>query len=149
VGAAGGGSAGGGSASGGSGGSSSSGGGVVDAGPPPPGPVLTPDQQDITFGGVFGAATYVGQQALDDLAVTSVGLTDVTITAITLTGDPEFSMVLPGPLPVTLHLQQSEFVQARFFPMHPGSYSGLITVTSNAPTLMIPLSGTAVNLDGG
>jgi hypothetical protein len=111
--------------------------------------VLVPDQQSITFGGVFGNATYVGQQALDDLAVTSIGMTDVTITAISLSGDPEFSIVLPGPLPVTLHLQQSEFVEARFFPMQPGSYSGLITVTSNAPTLMIPLSGKAVNLDGG
>src|SRR5579863_164446 len=85
----------------------------------------------------------VGQNSSQTETIKNTGGTSATITAVAATGTG-FSVSGITP-PVTLTAGQSTTFTVKFAPGSAGSFSGTVTVTSDAsnPSLGIPLSGTA------
>jgi hypothetical protein len=86
----------------------------------------------------------VGQTSNQTQKVTNTGGTSATITAASASGTGfSISGITP---PVVLGPGQSTTFTVTFAPASAGSFSGAVTVTSDAsnPSLQIPLSGTAV-----
>ena len=100
---------------------------------------LTANPTSITFTNVV-----VGTNSTQTETIKNTGGSSATITAVTPSGTG-FS-VSGITVPVTLGAGQSVTFNVTFSPQSAGSFSGNVTVTSNAqnPTLNIPLSGTAV-----
>ena len=81
---------------------------------------------------------------------------DLTISAATLSGDPEFAM--EGPLKTTLKGKETTFIRVVFTPKAEKVYMGSIVITSNAeenattkstPSKTIGLSGRGFKKEGG
>lgn len=89
----------------------------------------------------FGNITVGNTQSLSE-TVTNTGGSSVTISQIGISGS---GFTLTGiTAPVTLTAGQSTSFTVSFTPASSGSASGNVTITSNAPTLTIPLSGVGV-----
>jgi len=89
----------------------------------------------------FGNITVGNKQSLSE-TVTNTGGSSVTISQIGISGT---GFSLTGiTAPVTLTAGQSASFTVSFTPASGGSVSGNVTITSNAPTLNIPLTGTGV-----
>ena len=89
----------------------------------------------------FGNVTVGSNQSLSE-TVTNTGSSSVTISQVGISGT---GFSLSGvTAPVTLTAGQSASFTVKFTPVSAGSVSGNVTVTSNAPTLAIPLTGTGV-----
>ncbi|HXZ40196.1 MAG TPA: choice-of-anchor D domain-containing protein [Terriglobales bacterium] len=100
---------------------------------------LTVSPTSVAFGSV-----QVGSSQQQSASLTNTGGTSVTISNATATGT-DFS--LSGlALPVTLAAGQSTTMTVTFAPLSAASFSGSVTITSNAPnpTLVVPLSGTGI-----
>ena len=89
----------------------------------------------------FGSLTVGSNKSLSE-TVTNTGGSSVTVSQVGVSG-AGFS--LSGiTAPVTLAAGQSTSFTVTFTPGSAGSISGTVTITSTAPTLNIPLSGTGV-----
>ena len=100
---------------------------------------LTVSPTSVAFGSV-----QVGSSQQQSASLTNTGGTSVTISNATATGT-DFS--LSGlALPVTLAAGQSTSMTVTFAPLSAASFSGSVTITSNAPnpTLVVPLSGIGI-----
>jgi hypothetical protein len=91
----------------------------------------------------FGSVTMGSKQSLSE-TLTNTGGSSVTISQVGISGTGFSSTGITTP--VTLTVGQSATFTVAFTPASAGSVSGNLTITSNAsnPTLIIPLSGTAV-----
>ncbi len=89
----------------------------------------------------FGSVTVGSNKSLSE-TVTNTGGSSVTISQIGISG-AGFSLT-GSTAPVTLTAGQSTSFTVSVTPTSAGSVSGNVTITSNAPTLIIPLSGTGV-----
>jgi hypothetical protein len=100
---------------------------------------LTANPTSITFTGV-----QVGQNSSQTETVKNTGGSVAHITQVAASGTGfSFSGITP---PVTLNAGQSVSFSVTFAPQSAGTFSGSVTVTSDAqnPTLTVPVSGTAV-----
>jgi hypothetical protein len=88
----------------------------------------------------FGNST-VGVSTVQDITLTNTGNSTVSISSISA-GNPEFTV--SGTPNVTLAPNQSVSVALNFDPTAAGPATGTLLVTSNAPQVQIPLSGTGV-----
>ncbi|HSB85348.1 MAG TPA: choice-of-anchor D domain-containing protein, partial [Ilumatobacteraceae bacterium] len=91
-------------------------------------------------------------------STTSVGLTnrsarDVTVTALTITssqdGGGSTAFTLTTPLPFTIPANTFVWVSVQFHPLHPGSITGMVSVTCDDPAVAqfsVPLSTSATPL---
>jgi PKD repeat protein len=103
----------------------------------------------------FGSACSIGQTSTITLTLThsqNSGLNSVTISNVSLSGAPEFSLgsvsyqgqpvSLPYPLPAGASLQ----VPVNFLPLEPSQRTATINVSSSEGTLRIPVAGFDVAL---
>ncbi len=104
---------------------------------------LTANPTSMTFTNV-----QVGQNSSQTETVKNTGQADAHITAVGASGTG-FSVSGIHP-PVTLSGGQSVSFSVTFTPPSPGTYTGSVTVSSDAqnPTLTVPLTGTAVGATG-
>jgi hypothetical protein len=94
---------------------------------------LTASPASLSFGDVTVDAT-----ATQNVQVTNIGNASVNITTVSATGTG-FSVT--GGSNTTLAPNQSVTVAAGFNPQAAGSASGTLSISSNAPTLNVPMSG--------
>jgi uncharacterized protein (DUF58 family) len=89
----------------------------------------------------FGSVT-IGVANTQTLTVRNSGNANLTLSQATVSGTG-FSMISPT-LPATILPSKSVAFTVRFSPTTAGSFSGKVTLTSNAPasTLVVPLTGT-------
>jgi hypothetical protein len=97
---------------------------------------LSANPTSITF-----ATTTVGVAVSQNVMLTNSGNSNVSISSVTA-GGPGFSV--SGASAVTVAPNQSVEVVVSFDPTAPGLATGSVVVTSSAPQVLIPLSGTGV-----
>lgn len=97
---------------------------------------LVPSPASLSFSGVQAG----GSQTLPE-TVTNSGSSPIKVSATNVKGS-QFSVTAPG-LPLTLTSGHSMTLNVTFTPSGSNSASGSISVVSNSPNLVIPLSGTA------
>jgi hypothetical protein len=131
--------------------------------PLPEKPFILTDVASIGFMTQFMSGTFVGTSILDSMSITNKGLTDLSITDVTQSGDSAFAFKLKDQmdgqpassvLPIKVIGKQSTFIQFTFTPTEVKRYTGKITIKSNAdnlPSLDVPLFGCGVKHgpDGG
>ena len=103
--------------------------------------VLTASPTSLTYTNIT-----VGQTSSQTETIENTGGTSATISAVAATGT---GFSISGiTTPVTLTAGQSTIFTVKFAPASAGTFTGTVTVTSNAsnPSLAIPLSGTAVTV---
>jgi len=94
--------------------------------------------------------TKVGQKPQENLSVNNEGLADLHISAIKFEGDSVFTVAPLVAPPVTVKGKQATFVNIIFAPTEPKTYTGKITIESdaeNTKSLEVPVSG--LGIDGG
>jgi hypothetical protein len=112
--------------------------------PPPDNPFITTDRGSIGFGQEFGSGTFIGTKPMESLSINNEGLSDLHISSITLTGDPEFSMMPQTTPPVTVKGEQSTFVALFFAPTQVKTYTANLNIKSdaeNTKSLDVAISG--------
>jgi hypothetical protein len=89
----------------------------------------------------FGTVA-AGNTVSQNVTLTNTGNSDVTISKIWVSGASVFSMA-GGAAPLQLESEQSVTVDVKFDPKSAGSYTGALTVDSNAsdPSVSVALSG--------
>jgi hypothetical protein len=97
---------------------------------------LTISEPSLSFGNVA-----VSGSQTKDVKITNSGNANVTITEVTASGT---GFSASGGSNVTLAPNQSVSVNVSFDPKTKGTLSGTLTVSSNAPTVNIPLGGTGM-----
>jgi hypothetical protein len=115
--------------------------------PPPDNPFITVDRASIGFGQEFGSGTFIGMKPMESLSINNEGLGDLTISAITLTGDPQFTMMPATTPPVTVKGMQSTFVALFFSPDQAKIYTANLNIKSNAENTMsldVAISGKGI-----
>jgi hypothetical protein len=95
---------------------------------------LSPNVSSLSFGTVTD-----GTAAIQNVTLTNTGNSNVTISSASASGT---GFSVSGGSNVTLTPSQSATVAVSFDPQTQGALSGTLTVSSNAPVLQIPLSGT-------
>lgn len=105
-------------------------------------PALTLSSNTLGFGGISD-----GQDLQGDITLSSTGTAAVTITGITLTGSDEFSVsgVTVGS---TLNPGATDSLDVTFGPTAVGAVTGSVTITSNAGTQTLVLTGTGTGAPG-
>ena len=97
---------------------------------------LTVSETSLSFGNVL-----VSGSETKEVKIANSGNANVTITAVTVSGT---GFSVSGGSNVTLAPNQSETVTVNFNPKSKGALSGTLTVSSNAPTVNVALSGTGM-----
>ena len=97
---------------------------------------LTVSEPSLSFGNVP-----LSNSESKELKITNSGNANVTITEVTASGT---GFSASGGSNVTLAPNQSVSVNVSFDPKTKGTLSGTLTVSSNAPTVKIPLGGTGM-----
>lgn len=114
----------------------------------PNAPQLVTDVVELRFGQDVGELTYVGARTYNTLSVKNGGLEALTLTAVNKSGDGAFTFSLPAEdvLPLTLGARQQTFVEVVFAPTQVGTFTGTLTLVSNASPegRVIQLSGKSV-----
>jgi hypothetical protein len=93
----------------------------------------------ISFGNVA-----VGTAVTNSVTLTAVGTTAITISSASISG-AGFS-ILGASLPYTLNPGQSVIGTIQFSPSSAGAVTGQLTISSNAPTVTVALSGAGTTL---
>jgi hypothetical protein len=108
------------------------------------GAALAPGSLTVNPTSMAFASVQVGNSQPQSASLTNTGGTSITISKATVSGT---GFSLSGlTLPLTLAAGQSTSMTVTFAPQSAGSFTGNVTITSNAPnaTLVVPLSGTAL-----
>lgn len=103
----------------------------------------------MTFGGDFGNGVYIGTSKQESLIIQNQGLEPLEIQEITRVSDPEFTLHLPEGVAGSFIIEPRghAFLTVYFEPKEAKTYSGLITIRSNAvnaPEKVVELSGQGV-----
>jgi hypothetical protein len=129
-------------------------------------PQITVSPGAIYFDSDTGGSWYVGSTTQDGVVITDEGQDPLTISAVTLTGDSAFTLVMPtpgstncdaGPSCQKLTINRppdSAVVQLTFAPTATKTYTATVTITSNGAndggTVVIPVRAYGVmRTDGG
>ena len=113
-------------------------------------PQLVTDRDSLGFGQENGSGTFVGTSVQNSLLVQNEGQKDLVISNVSLSGDSAFDF--EGPDITTVKSGQSALITVFFTPPAAGTYTGKLTITSNAdnkPTKDVTLSGLGIDPDGG
>lgn len=115
-------------------------------------PQITMFPTSIGFGSENGFGVYIGTAPERDFEIINGGLQDLILTSATLTGDSAFR--INGPLSMRITGNKKTFVQVIFTPTDAKSYSGTVTIASNAenaPSATVALQGVGIrpSTDGG
>jgi len=95
--------------------------------------------------------TFVGTSRQSTISITNKGLDDLTLSSLTLSGDPAFRKYVPNdgttnPTLMTIPANKTSYFALLFNPTAAGTFTGNVNIQSNAentPSLDIPVSGTA------
>jgi hypothetical protein len=106
------------------------------------GPRIATIPARIDFGVDAGTPVKVGLAGSQTLTIKNSGSGVLTMSSVTLSGDPEFTATRPASM--ALDAGEGTDITITFSPMDVRTYSGRITITSNAknvPTAGISVSG--------
>ncbi len=130
-------------------------------------PQITVTPGDIYFDSDTGGSWYVGSTTQDGVVITDEGQDALTISAVTLSGDSAFALVMPTPGSTDCDAGPScrkttingphdtgAVVQLTFTPTATKTYTATVTITSNGAndggTVVIPVQAYGVmRTDGG
>ena len=108
------------------------------------GPRIATIPARIDFGIDAGTAVKVGLAGTATLTIKNSGSGVLTMTSVTLSGDPEFTATRPAAM--SLDAGEGTDVTVTFSPMDVRNYSGRITIQSNAKN--VPTAGITVQGKG-
>ena len=94
----------------------------------------------------FGTVA-IGQTGDATLAVENKGSAPLAVSSI-VASDPQFTLVSPT-LPFSVAPAASQVVKVRFGPSAAGAFAATLTITSNAPSIAVPLTGTGAAAPAG
>ena len=99
---------------------------------------------DVTPASLDYGVVQPGSSASQSITISNNGLADLTVSALTLTGDAEFSLDNPPALPLVLAPSASAQVSIEFAPASDGAFSGSLDIVSNDAdegTVSVALAG--------
>jgi hypothetical protein len=108
--------------------------------------VIFPDSQ--SFGSDVGFGTYVGTTPQQSFSIKNMGKQTLVISSVSKSGDSAFSFVGPSVADATadggvVDSKQETFIRVTFAPTAAKTYSGKLTIKSNAATAEL------IAIDGG
>ena len=108
------------------------------------------------FNQQFGSGTPVGTTGTQSVVLVNLGLSDLVLSSVALSGDNVFTVQGPNGVDqqpkTTLKTNEQAFLQAQFRPSDVRKSTGTLTIKSNDaahPSLDLRLSGCGVDPDGG
>jgi hypothetical protein len=107
---------------------------VTGSVPVPTEPILTLSTSNVSFPGIA-----LGQTPTSTVTLSNTGFSPLTLNSISVSGDASFSQT--NNCPNSLAVGSNCAVTVKFAPTAPGTFTGALNITSNAPSASVSLFG--------
>jgi hypothetical protein len=118
----------------------------------PKAPQIFTDRDEMAFNTEFQAGVFVGSTGYNSIVIENRGEELLQITDITMAAPSQFKLVLPEGFtpgtPLAVETYKRTFVAVEFRPTDDVSYTGTVTIKSNAanaPEKVLTLNGKGIN----